>query len=81
MAKKAAEPGEKPREDKNIDELMSEFSGRSEAELMRELKSAVGLSRAAGRFDEDEFNRSVQTILPLLSEGQKKKLGEILGKL
>ena len=80
-AKSTAAADEKPHEKQSVDELMSEFSGKSETELMRELKSAVCKSRAAGRFDDGEFERSVQTILPLLSEGQKRKLNEIIGKL
>lgn len=64
-----------------LEELIGRYSGKSEAELMRELISETSRRKAEGTFDEAQLKRGAEAILPFLSEGQKQKLYSILGRL
>ena len=65
----------------DLNEVIGEYSGMSEAELMRELKSATLKKKAEGTFDSSEIERGVKKLAPMLNQAQLKKLYEILGQL
>ncbi|MBQ1520478.1 MAG: hypothetical protein IIZ56_03280 [Clostridia bacterium] len=65
----------------STDELIAKYSGMSEDELMRELKSAAGRQKAEGRFDENALKKGMDAIMPMLDDAQKRKLREIVGML
>ena len=70
-----------PDASESVDSLINKYSGMSEDGLMRELLSATGRQKAEGRFDRAALQKNVQTLLPMLDEGQKRKLFEIMKKL
>ncbi len=67
----------KPDED-GIKRMIDERSGRSEEELMKELKEEVKKSKSEGRFTSGEVDNFKKTVLPFLNEEQKAKLDEII---
>ena len=63
------------------DELIKKYSGMSENELMRELKAETDRQRTEGRFDGGAIKKGMEAIMPMLNEGQKQKLKDIIGRL
>lgn len=64
-------------EDK-IKKMIDDRSGKSEEELMSELKSEVKKSRSQGKFNQNEIDNFKKTVLPFLTEEQKSRLDEII---
>ncbi|MBO4563272.1 MAG: hypothetical protein J5772_06650 [Clostridia bacterium] len=80
--KEPAEAGpERNNVGRSVNELMNEYSGMSENELMRELIAATSRQKAEGSFDSAALQKGVSTILPMLNEEQKRKLYDILGRI
>lgn len=65
----------------SADELIKEYSGMSEKELMRELKEVTGRQKAEGVFDADSVKRGMDALAPFLTPEQQKKLNEIVSEL
>ncbi len=61
--------------------IISQYSGLSEPELMAELKKATAKQKAEGRFDPSAVKQGVESIMPMLNDQQKRKLFEILGQI
>lgn len=78
---KQAQSADQPPSEERVRELMNEYSGMSESELMRELLSVTAKQKAEGSFDAGSLDRGVSTLLPMLNDEQKQKLYGILGKL
>lgn len=64
-------------EDK-IKKMIDDRSGKSEEELMSELKSEVKKSKSQGKFNQDEIDNFKKTVLPFLTDEQKSRLDEII---
>ncbi len=64
-------------EDK-IKKMIDDRSGKSEEELMSELKSEVKKSKNQGKFNQDEIDNFKKTVLPFLTDEQKNRLDEII---
>lgn len=61
-----------------IKKMIDDRSGKSEEELMSELKSEVQKSKSQGRFNQSEIDNFKKTVLPFLTEEQKSRLDEII---
>ena len=77
-AKKPQSPSDSPELRKNVDELMQKYGGRSESELMSELKKVTDQQKRSGQFSEAELAAAENSILPYLNEEQQAKLRQIL---
>ena len=77
-AKKPQAPSDSPELRKNVDELMQKYGGRSESELMSELKKVTDQQKRSGQFGEAELSAAENSILPYLNEEQQAKLRQIL---
>ena len=67
--------------DSGVEGLIDRFSGKSEAELMRELKQATSAQKAEGRFDELQLKQGIQAIAPMLNAEQRRRLDDIIKQL
>ena len=59
----------------------AKYKGRSEGELMRELKQTVQKDKAAGTLTDKKMENFEKKISPMLNEQQRKKLEEIIKEL
>ncbi len=64
--------------EEDVQKIIDERSGRTEEELIKELKAEVNKSKQEGKFSEDDVQKFKNTVLPFLSAEQKDKLDEIL---
>ena len=80
-AKKPQAPSDSPEIRKNVDELMQKYGGRSETELMSELKKVADQQKRSRQFSEAELSAAENSILPSLSDEQPAKLRQILAAL
>ena len=64
-----------------LGDIVNEYSGMSENELMRELIAKTNKQKAEGRFDASSVEKGVNALLPMLNEDQKRKLYSILDRL
>lgn len=62
----------------NVSELIDEYSGKSETELMETLKAVVSEQKQNGVFDSVQTEIMIQNIMPMLNEEQAKKFNAIL---
>lgn len=62
----------------DVDEIIGKYSGKSEDELMLELKKVTDQQKRAGQFDEAEVAAAENAILPFLNAQQAEKLKQIL---
>ena len=69
--------------DGNIDVngLIGYYGSKSESELMRELEEITARQRAEGSFDEEGMRSGIQKIAPMLTDEQRRRLDDIIGKL
>ena len=65
-------------DENDVKRMIDERSGKSEEELLDELKSKVNESKSQGKFNDKELNNFKKTVLPFLNEEQKSKLDEII---
>ena len=59
----------------------AKYRGRSEDELMRELKQTVQKDKAAGTLTDKKMENFQNKISPMLNEQQRKKLDKIMKEL
>ena len=59
----------------------AKYRGRSEDELMRELKQTVQKDKAAGTLTDKKMENYQKKISPVLNEQQRKKLDKIMKEL
>ena len=59
----------------------AKYRGRSEDELMRELKQTVQKDKAAGTLTDRKMENFQKKISPMLNEQQRKKLDKIMKEL
>lgn len=64
-----------------VEDMIKSREGKSEGELMEELLKSVKQSKEEGRYSQEEMERFKNTVTPLLTDEQRKKLDEILDKL
>lgn len=64
--------------EEDVQKIIDERSGKTEEELMKELKAEVNKSKKEGKFSKEEVQNFKNTVLPFLSAEQKDKLDEIL---
>lgn len=64
-----------------VEDMIKSREGKSEGELMEELLKSVKKSKEEGRYSQEEMERFKNTVTPLLTDEQRKKLDEILDKL
>ena len=83
-APRAAEEAgnEIPRElSEKLSSIVGKYSGMSESELMSALKAETDRQKKEGRFDQASLTNGMNAILPMLNDGQKKKLFEIINQI
>lgn len=61
-----------------IDQLIEEYQGKSDDELITELINAIAVQKRNGTFNDAEFTMMVELITPMLSNEQREKLNHIL---
>lgn len=59
----------------------AKYRGKSEEELMRELKQAVQKDKASGTLTDKKMENFQKKISPMLNEQQRKKLEKIMKEL
>ncbi len=59
----------------------AKYRGKSEDELMRELKQTVQKDKAAGTLTDKKMENFQKKISPMLNEQQRKKLDKIMKEL
>lgn len=59
----------------------AKYRGKSEGELMRELKQTVQKDKAAGTLTDKKMDNFQKKISPMLNEQQRKKLDKIMKEL
>lgn len=59
----------------------AKYRGRSEDELMRELKQTVQKDKAVGTLTDKKMENFQKKISPMLNEQQRKKLDKIMKEL
>ena len=70
-----------PIDTQNVEDMINQRQNRTEKELMDELMANVKKSKAEGRFSEKDMQNFKNTVSPMLTSEQKKKLDEILDAL
>ena len=65
----------------DIKSIITDYSGKSEAELMHELLRLTAKQKAEGSFDEEAIKAGIESITPLLDQEQRRKLFEITSRL
>lgn len=62
----------------NVEQVVSQYAGKSEAEMLAALQSMVNSEKAAGRLSSAKMEYIKNTLLPMLDEAQKKRMLELL---
>ncbi len=62
----------------DIDQLIEEYQGKSDDELITELINAIAVQKRDGTFNDAELTMMVELISPMLSNEQREKLDHIL---
>lgn len=62
----------------NIENLVNQFQGKSQDELLKTLHSEVAKQKQNGTFDIKKLESSIEMLSPFLSEQQKKNIKELL---
>lgn len=70
-----------PSQRANIESMMNEYGGKSEAELMDELKRMTDNQKRSGSFDASAMQKTAESIMPMLTSEQQKKLIGIMNML
>lgn len=65
----------------NIESMMNAYGGKSEAELMAELKRMTEKQKKAGSFDASAMQKTAESIMPMLTSEQQQKLIGIMNML
>ena len=81
--KENAEPTARPTEAQRaaVSELVNEYGGKSEAELMSELFRVTAEQKRDGSFDAGAMRRTAESIMPMLTPQQREKLASIIAAL
>ncbi|MBR4636794.1 MAG: hypothetical protein IKO51_10655 [Clostridia bacterium] len=64
-----------------VNELVNEYGGKSEEELMGELFRVTGEQKKNGSFDPAAMRRTAESIMPMLTPEQRNKLMSIIWAL
>lgn len=72
---------EKQFDTSSVEDMIKSREGRTEEELMSELKQTVASARREGRLSQAELENFQKTVQPFLSSEQTKRLEEILAVL
>ena len=65
----------------NIESMMNAYGGKSEAELMDELKRMTDSQKRNGSFDASAMQKTAESIMPMLTSEQRQKLIGIMNML
>lgn len=71
-------PDELPQD---VSEMIGKYSGKSESELMSELRRVTSEQKKEGVYDPQSMQTLVQQLAPMLNEEQKRKLQTITSQL
>lgn len=61
----------------NIQDTVNRYSGKSQGELLQELKNY----KNSGMMDERELNNVAQKLMPMLTPEQQRRLFDVMGQL
>ena len=59
----------------------AQYEGKSEDELFSALLEQVEQGKRDGSFTEEGLQSFIQSVSPMLTDGQRQKLGEIANKI
>lgn len=68
-------------EEKNTMDMIKEYEGMSESELMTKLLGSVQKGKQDGTFSEDMLNNFIKQASPMLNEEQRSKMTQIADML
>ncbi|MEY8381678.1 hypothetical protein AALG83_00675 [Christensenellaceae bacterium 44-20] len=74
-------PRDKQEQAQQIQEQISQYEGKSEDELFSALLSQVEQGKRDGSFTQEGLQSFIQSVSPMLTDGQRQKLGEIANKI
>ena len=66
---------------KSAEQALEHFGGKSESELLSELKSSFESGKADGSITPESIRHFTDTVSPMLSSEQKKKLAQLIKSL
>ncbi len=72
---------EQKRQMERLKNVSQQYRGKSESELMNELKRAASQGKSNGTLSNQKMDKFAKQIAPMLDENQKKKLNRILSEL
>ena len=64
-----------------VQDTIEQYRGKSEGELMEDLRRMIGQQRAQGILTDEKMQQMLNTIAPMLNAGQQQKMAQILGRL
>lgn len=64
-----------------IEDLYAKYKNMDQNSLMQELVSQVSKQKQDGTFDYDKLNKTIQSVMPYLTEQQKNNLLSIISQL
>lgn len=65
----------------NIESMMNAYGGKSESELMDELRRMTERQKKDGSFDASAMQKTAESIMPMLTSEQRQKLIGIMNML
>ena len=70
-----------PELERDVNDLINRYSGKSDSELMNELKRVTSQQRQSGMLDTAQIDAAANSILPMLNAEQAQKLQSILAQI
>ncbi len=67
--------------DFDINDALNTYRNKSEAELMDTLKAMTDEERKSGNMDDTKLDEIYQMLYPMLSDAQRRKMEQVLGRL
>ena len=67
--------------DFDINDALNTYRNKSEAELMDTLQAMTDEERKSGNMDDTKLDEIYQMLYPMLSDAQRRKMEQVLGRL
>lgn len=78
---RAEVPADKQADAEQIKSVVEQYEGASESDLMSELARQVEAGKEDGSFNAQTLSQFVSNVSPMLSDEQRSRLNDIVGKL
>ncbi len=70
-----------PSQEQMAKDMLKQYEGKSEDDLMQELFSAAQRGKQDGTFNEEAIKNFVETAGPMLNEEQRQRMNQILSMI